>query len=517
MRIEFPRGLDLEGWDLSMAIKADAADRVHVEFMAPERGDHLTSIRDVPDDHDGWLRLDFGYIQKHGEPDLSNVRQLNIIAVGSDSGTRLVADDLRRTDAVDNGKAILALYDGDPSHYELAAPRLEERGWGAAVPVEPSHIGDGGRMDAQQLRELNDRGWDICSYPTVDGPLPALPEDRTQQIVETARGSLEDLGFDDGARHLFVPGDRLDEQTQAIIREHQESAFLFGASPTGAPPTGRYATPVIWGPDLHGGVRRAINLCDQYQQLVVLRIPRIVEEEAGSNSMSLADFEHLLDHLEHRGLDVVTPSDVLDGRLDSTDTRDDDQTEHLEGTILEAGEQQTFEGNGSTESETFDLADGVVRLAVTHDSGSPLECELISVDDDSAREIQILGTASGASESLVPVDAGQYRLAVDADDSWEIDLEQPAVHADDLEGLPASASGSGSAVVGPLRTEGNVSVTATYDGTGQFIVDGHGADGHTEQLINRVGEFDSSRSYSAGGAVWLTVAADGEWTLEIEA
>lgn len=102
--------------------------------------------------------------------------------------------------------------------------------------------------------------------------------------------------------------------THAIVRDAHESGFLFGSCPTGAPPTGIHMTPVIWGPALYNDVRRHINLCDQYNQLTVIRIPPIVEDEdAGENDVSLEDFDHLLDHLENRRLDVVTPSDVVDG------------------------------------------------------------------------------------------------------------------------------------------------------------------------------------------------------------
>lgn len=318
-RIRFPDGLDLEGWDTSLAVKMESATRIHVELMAPERGSHLTSIRPAPDGYDGWLRFDFGYIQKHdeeGEPDLSDVRQLNVIAIGPDDGpTRVVMDDLRRTESIDNGKAILALYGGRDSHYEIAAPMLEERDWAAATPVDPGRIGASGRMDVDELRELRDRDWDVCSYPRVDYPLSEQPESRQRQIIETAKDGLEERGFSDGARHFFVPDDRMNETTHDLLREHHDSSFLFGSSPTGAPPTGIHMTPLIWGPDLYGGVRRAINLCDQYDQLVTLRIPRIVADEADvdANSMSAADFEHLLDHIANRGLDVITPSELVDG------------------------------------------------------------------------------------------------------------------------------------------------------------------------------------------------------------
>lgn len=127
----------------------------------------------MPDGYDGWFRLDCGYEHKpDGEPDLSNVTRLNVIAVGPDDGpTRMLVEDLRRTEAIDNGKAILAFYDGYRSHYDIAAERLEERGWAGAVPVDPRQVGGGNRMGFDELRE---RGWDVCSYPRK-APSPSSP------------------------------------------------------------------------------------------------------------------------------------------------------------------------------------------------------------------------------------------------------------------------------------------------------------------------------------------------------
>ncbi|WP_306059465.1 polysaccharide deacetylase family protein [Natronococcus wangiae] len=318
--LSFSDGLDLEAWNVSLAVKPESASRIVVEFLAPSRDERLTTVRSVPNDHDGWFRLDCGYEQKpEGEPDLSNVTRVNVVAAGPEDGpTRLLVDDLRRTEAVDNGKAILAFYDGHRSHFDVAAKLLDERGWPGAVPVDPRRVGGGGRMDFDELRQLQDRGWDVCSYPRADADLAEQPEDRQRTVVESIRDSLADQGFSDGSRHFFAPEWRqMTPTTLSIIREHHESGFLFGSCPTGAPPTGIHTTPVIWGPALQSGVRRHINLCDQYRKLTVIRIPPIVEgEDAGESSMSLDDFKHLLDHIENRGLDVITPSDLIDGTID---------------------------------------------------------------------------------------------------------------------------------------------------------------------------------------------------------
>jgi len=152
--------------------------------------------------------------RSRGRPDLSNVTGLNIIADGPDGGpTKLLVDDLRRTKSAANGAAILAFYGGHGSHYDIAAEMLEERDWTAAVPVSPEQIGAAGRMGRTELRDLRDRGWDVCSLPQVSTPLPEQSEDQQRQVLETARDTLADEGFEDGSRHLFRSEDRMDATT----------------------------------------------------------------------------------------------------------------------------------------------------------------------------------------------------------------------------------------------------------------------------------------------------------------
>lgn len=521
MAMAFPDGIDLDGWTLSMAIKAESAQRVAMEVIAPERGDHLTASRIVPDGLDDWFRVDFGYTSKHGDPDLSNVTELRLTVFGPEDGpTRFVADDLRRTPAADNGKAILAFYGGIESHRSVAVPLLAEREWPAALPIDPRAIGDSGRMDLGELSDLRERGWDVCPHPANAGALPERPPEQQRDLIEGGREFLAEQGFEDGARHFFAPDDRLSRETLEIVRNVHESGFLFGYSPNAAPPTGIHTVSLFWGMDLHEGVRRQINLADQYNQLVAIRVPRIVADDAAEDAsgeyMSVSDFEHLINHIEQRGLDVITPSDLLDGdmaREGEGEAESPDSPELEEGTILEAGQSYSFEGTGNDEL-ALDLDEGIVVASFSHEGSG--EFAVTVADGDAPNDLVARTSGDGLGESAVAVGGGSYSLAVEADGNWTLDIEQPEVHSDDLEELPVEASGSGSSYVGPLWTEGGVGLEATHEGSGPFVVDGYDADGGWEQIINDEGEFDNNRSYSAGGAVWINVEADGDWTLAIE-
>jgi len=511
MAIRFPEPLDFRGWDTSVAVKPTSATRLEVEFLAPGYGERLTSVRTFPEGYDDWLRVDCGYEHKPAdEPDLSEVTGLNVVAVGSDDGTEVVLDDLRRTEGLETGAAILVHYGGLDSHWEVAADRLAEREWPAAVAVDPTRIGDGGRMSEDRLRDLDERGWDVCSLPGGEGDLVGRSEEHQRGVIESARDELIDRGFPEGARHFFAPEwRRIDPTTVSVLREAHETGFVFGGSPTGAPPTGAHTVPTMWGPALHDGVRRHVNLADQYGQLTVLHIPEITGDDGG---MSVEDYEHLLDHIDQRGLEVVTPSDLIDGTLATGGDTDDEARERPERTVFEAGASHSLDGSGSETTSEVDLDEGLLVARFDHD-GEEFAAE---VDGDEGRTPLVQAPGDGTGESIAVVGGGSYRLVVEADGDWTIDLDQPGVHADDLSDLPVSDSDAGSSFVGPLWTEGNVRVAATHDGEGRFVVDGYGADGRREQLINQEGEFDGSRSYSAGGVVWIDLEADGDWTIEVD-
>lgn len=516
----FPDGLDLDGWDASMAVKAEAIDRIAIEFHAPSFGDHLTSFRRLPNEHDDWMRVDFGYDEKQGEPNLTNVTELRIIGFDNDGGpTRFLVDDLRRTEAVANGKAIVVCYGGHLSHLEMAASMLAEREWPAAVAMDPRRVGGTNRMDRHDLRELSERGWDISPAPRGDGGLTGLPEGEQRSIIETARDAMAENGFRDGARHYFSADWRsMDPTTQAAVRDLHETAFVFGSSTSGVPPTGPHLIPVSWGPALHSGIRRQINIADQYQLLVVLRIPPLVEDQEEVNEgseMWVGDFEHLLDHIEHRGLDVITPSDLVDGTF-AGDGSEDSTTDRPEGTILESGRAHAFEGDGTGETPAFDVDAGLLFASFTHDRTDPFAIDIEPIDGQVPNDVLARTAGHRSGESVLAIERGEYRLAVDAEGSWLVEVYQPAIHSDDLQELPLERIGAGSGLVGPFWTAEDGSIRAVHDGDGDFIVDMYSANGAREQIVNTTGTFESTRSFVADASAWLNVEASGEWTITVQ-
>ncbi len=308
--------LSLEGRNFSMAVKVDSpvGGRMEVRFRSPNSENRFVCTRRLPPAFSDWMRLDFGITRGKGNPDIDDIGELRIEMIGpEDSSIRYWIDDIRLTEAEETPLAILAFYGGLKSHYDVALPMLEERGWGAAVPVRPASIGVDDRMGIGHLRDVRDAGWDVCSFPIRGTPLPEMTPERQRQVITDDQEFLTNRGFPDGARHFFAPHHSINADTVNVLRDVHETGFLYGGSSVGVPPTAPYTIPTINGGD-YGSSRAVILRANRHNQLVVLGF-----DEIGDEGMSVDDFEAQLDRLEKNdyagGLNVVTPSQLVDEYL----------------------------------------------------------------------------------------------------------------------------------------------------------------------------------------------------------
>ena len=305
--------LSLEGKNLSMAVKVDSpvGGRMEVRLQTPDGSSRFVCTRMLPRGMKDWARIDFGITRGKNNPDITNVQEIRIEMLGPEGSTvKYWIDDIRITEETSEPLAVLALYGGRTSHYETVFPLLEERGWKAAVPVRPSAIGAEGRMSLEQLREVRDAGWDVCSFPMRGKPLPEMSKGEQQSVITSVQNSLKERGFERGSRHFFAPYHMIGGDTVEILREVHDTGFLYGGGSVGVPPTAPYTLPTINGGDYESS-RAVILRANLHNQLVTLGF-----DEIGGEGMPVEDFEKQLDRLENNeyagGLNVVTPTEVVD-------------------------------------------------------------------------------------------------------------------------------------------------------------------------------------------------------------
>jgi len=177
----------------------------------------------------------------------------------------------------------------------------------------------------------------------------------------------------------------------------------------------------------------------------------------------------------------------------------------------------TIDGEGATVTDEFDLEAGVTIAEATHDGESNFIVDLVPADG--GREqllVNVIGDFDGASGTMLD-DPGTYLLDVDADGAWELTILQPEAEEDDAQSLPLELEGENPTWDGPYLFDGLATATGTHDGQGNFIVEVLPQEGLFSDLVfNEIGVFEGETTVDAEGVGYVTVEADGPWSLTIE-
>ena len=117
--------------------------------------------------------------------------------------------------------------DGRAGCYTNAMPILKQYGWASTIYVVTAAVDqnsftlDGGGslpdpVTLDQLRGLQDAGWDISSHSVTHPDLSSLSDDQQQYQLESAKEWLLTNGFTNGARFFATPYGKRNASTQTI-------------------------------------------------------------------------------------------------------------------------------------------------------------------------------------------------------------------------------------------------------------------------------------------------------------
>ncbi|RRJ33800.1 polysaccharide deacetylase family protein [Halocatena pleomorpha] len=307
--------LDLTKHDLSLAAKIkkpnlklqDTRMRIAVNVIAPAESAMVTAIRQFPRELDGWVRFDLGYTDKTGNPKLGNVTKIEIQVGPRQDGKKfkVLVDDLRKVPKGNKGKVMLQFDDGFYTTYENAFPMLKERGWPGSVAVIPNAVNSEEYVTSQQMREMSKAGWDIVGH--YGQPLSTMKAEQQKQALQQVQQYLKIQGFKQGAKHFVLPNHRLNNAALKNIDELFETAYLQGGCPNNAKyPSNPSFISRINGESIRGS-RRIIDMAAEFNQLAVLYFHEIGD---GDGWLPKADFKKLLDYIEKKNVDVITPTQL---------------------------------------------------------------------------------------------------------------------------------------------------------------------------------------------------------------
>jgi len=157
--------------------------------------------------------------------------------------------------------------DGREGCQARAMPMMLQYGWASTIYVVTQAIdkktftcSGGGVMNdpltLDQLKSLQDAGWDISSHTATHPRLSKLPSDQKRFELESAKEWLLKNKFGPGARFFATPYGNRDAETQAVAKAVYEN--LRDASEA---PTAGYETPL----NLNGAVSTRYSL--RFQEL----------------------------------------------------------------------------------------------------------------------------------------------------------------------------------------------------------------------------------------------------------
>lgn len=311
---EFVEPLDLHDQNLSLAVKYTGRELfdLHVQVLAPNSRNYLGCRRVLTGPQDRWTRIDLGANYRETQPDLHDVREIRIIGRrrADDSGSiEFAVDDLRATQRPDTG-AVMLLFDGTlESHYTSGLEIMDEYGFAGVECVTPETVGRDGRLTLDQLREMNDAGWEMISRPRVGGQfMHEYSVEEQEGMIRRTQTYLRNRGFEDGASHFFTPRNVIGPDGMDLVREYHELAFRYGGGPNALPVTDPQNLGHFTARDLEDAMG-FIDLAAEYRQLA---IPRI--ETIGQDDMDEDDLHTLFEHIDAADVRVLTASDVsVDG------------------------------------------------------------------------------------------------------------------------------------------------------------------------------------------------------------
>lgn len=234
-----------------------------------------------------------------------------------DVDIRFWVDDLRTTPAADQGYVMLTFDDAVASQYENAFPLLEDHGMQGVAAVVPDSLNREGRLAIDQLREMRDAGWDISSHPEGTAFREFEDPETIQQDIESSYEYLNNRGFPDGARHMFVPYHTTNEEIVDITREYHELSSYFGGTPNAVPFTDPMHLSRVNMFDLDA-FKSMIDIAAEYNQLAIGLAHGVVPEREIENDphadMTTEQLEELLAYIEESDVQAVTASELLDNQ-----------------------------------------------------------------------------------------------------------------------------------------------------------------------------------------------------------
>lgn len=178
--------------------------------------------------------------------------------------------------------------------------------------------------------------------------------------------------------------------------------------------------------------------------------------------------------------------------------------------------QTKITGSGDSVSEPIKLTSGLAMIGGAYKGTGVFSIDLDGPDSSESVTLKI-GAYKGVR--LLPVKAASYRVTVKAAADWTVLVDQPKPDAP-TNPLPLNHQAEGDSPLGPFAMKSGLAfLTFTHEGKGVVHVSIYSPTGElVDSPVLKVGAYSGKTSFriSKAGAYWVSIQADGAWTVKLE-
>lgn len=311
--------IPIEGYDLtqtsfSLAMYIDTPGTHYTpsfDVNAPACGQTLEFRTRYKIDEPGWIRYDLG-LNDISTLDSATESYMTISWGGSDIDWYI--SDFRAVPVNQDPRLFIQFDDSLRSTYDTAFPIMRQYDVPATVYTVTDRIGNTGSLTLDQMKEMQDAGWEFASHTLTHQRTGELPLDEQRTELEDSKRWLLDHGFEQAASMLAYPFGSFTTETMDIAADYYD----FATSEQRGAINRRISSPLSVNRHPGDNVKRSMELIDLLlddqipTDTLVLCYHDVIEDN--DPSVNPDGFRETMAYIDDQDIDCRVTSELRDNQ-----------------------------------------------------------------------------------------------------------------------------------------------------------------------------------------------------------
>lgn len=308
-------GIDLSETTLSCAVYVDTPGTSAsplFDIDAPDLNRRLYCRARHRIDEPGWVRYDLGVPRAST---LGSIDGASLTINWDGPDVEWYLDDLRAVPVTEEPRLVVQFDDSLASVYDNAFPIMEEYDIQATMFTVTGRIGNGGSLSLEEMREMQEAGWEFGSHTASHPRLAELEPEKQREEIEGAKQWLLDHEFYGGADLFAFPFGSFTPETLDIVSDYHTLATC---GRWGGVVNRNLTAPLALNRYPADDVKRAKHLIDLLQDgtipgdTLVLYYHGVVEDD--DQWIDPVGFEETMAYVDRQGVETILTSDLWEAQ-----------------------------------------------------------------------------------------------------------------------------------------------------------------------------------------------------------